>query len=122
MARHIDQTLLRSAPDLNFENTLGRAGVQHVAGIDEAGRAALAGPVAAAALILPHDRSVLKTLPGVGDSKPLTPSARTFYAHRLHQVGLAWGVGFASQQEIDALGSLPATRLAAQRALAERAC
>ena len=121
MARHIDQTLLRSAPDLNFENNLWRAGVQHVAGIDEAGRGALAGPVAAAALILPHDRSVLKTLHGVRDSKQLTPSARTFYAHCLHQVGLAWGVGFASQQEIDALGILPATRLAAQRALDEMA-
>jgi ribonuclease HII len=117
MARHIDQTLLRSAPDLNFEKNLWRSGVQHVAGIDEAGRGALAGPVAAAALVLPPGHSVLKTLHGVRDSKELTPTARTSWAHCLHQVGLAWGVGFASQQEIDALGILAATRLASQRAL-----
>jgi len=121
MARHIDQTLLRSAPDLSFEKNLWRSGVQHVAGMDEAGRGALAGPVAAAALILPADRSVLKTLHGVRDSKELTPAARASWAHCLHQVGLAWGVGFASHQEIDALGILPATRLAAQRALDELA-
>jgi ribonuclease HII len=104
-------------PDLSFEKNLWRSGVQHVAGMDEAGRGALAGPVAAAALILPVDRSVSKTLHGVRDSKELTPSARAAWAQCLRQVGLAWGVGFASQQEIDALGILPATRLAAQRAL-----
>lgn len=117
MAQHIDQPRFRSNPDLSFEQNLWQSGVQHVAGLDEAGRGALAGPVVAAALILPSDRSILKTLHGVRDSKALTPSARTFWAHCLHQESLTWGIGFASQQEIDTLGILPATRLAAQRAL-----
>jgi ribonuclease HII len=117
MTQRVDQPRFRSNPDLSFERNLWRSGIQHVAGLDEAGRGALAGPVVAAALILPPDRSILKTLHGVRDSKALTPSARTFWADCLQQVGLAWGVGFASQEEIDTLGILPATRLAAQRAL-----
>jgi ribonuclease HII len=117
MARRVDPILLCPAPDLSFEKNLWRVGVEHVAGMDEAGRGALAGPVSAAALILPSDRSFLKTLSGVRDSKQLTPSERTSWAERLRQVAVAWCVGFASHQEIDALGILPATRLAAQRAL-----
>jgi ribonuclease HII len=106
-------------PDLSFEQGLWAVDVTSIAGIDEAGRGALAGPVTAAALILPPDPALLRSLAGVRDSKQLTPQARSFWAERLRQVADTWGVGYASHEEIDSLGILPATRLAAQRAIDE---
>jgi ribonuclease HII len=91
--------------------------MRFVAGIDEAGRGALAGPVAAAALILPPDADLRQALQGVRDSKQLTPARRAFWAPRLRRLALGCGVGLASSQEIDELGIVPATRLAAHRAL-----
>jgi ribonuclease HII len=73
--------------------------------------------VTAAAVILPADPAVAERLPGVRDSKQLSPSARQAARQRILDAALSWGVGFASPQEIDDLGILPATRLAAQRAL-----
>jgi ribonuclease HII len=102
---------------LSFEKALWDAGIEHIAGIDEAGRGALAGPVAAAAVILPDDPNVKRTLDGVRDSKQMTPRQREHWAEILRETALAWGVGFASHAEIDAIGIIPATRLAAQRAL-----
>jgi ribonuclease HII len=108
---------LPPAPDLSFETRLWLQGVQAVAGIDEAGRGALAGPVAAAAIILPADPDLSQQLTGVKDSKQMTPLARTRWAIRLKEIALTWGVGFASAEEIDAIGILPATCLAARRAV-----
>jgi ribonuclease HII len=105
------------APDLSFETELWMAGIKAVAGIDEAGRGALAGPVAAAALILPAKPGLAPLLTGVRDSKQMTPLARTRWASRLKEIALSWGVGFASAEEIDAIGIVPATCLAAQRAV-----
>ena len=107
------------SPTLHFEQELWKAGFTNIAGIDEAGRGAWAGPVCAAALILPPDISLLKTLWQVRDSKLMTPLCRETWAPRIRQVARAWAVGFASAQEIDALGILPATKLAAARALAD---
>ncbi len=104
-------------PDLSFERNLWEAGITWIAGIDEAGRGALAGPVTAAALVLPPDPNLLDRLAGVRDSKQLSPQKRTYWAERLLQSAVAWGVGFASHLEIDAQGILPATRLAMQRAI-----
>ncbi len=104
-------------PDLSFESALWRAGCLHVAGIDEAGRGALAGPVAAAAVILPPDDAVARLLLGLRDSKQMSPMARAHWAVEVRRIALAWGVGFASAEEIDALGIVAATRLAAKRAL-----
>lgn len=104
-------------PDLSFEIELWANGRRHIAGIDEAGRGALAGPVAAAALILPRFINIQTQLSGVRDSKQMTPKQREYWARVLHAIALAWGVGFASHAEIDTLGILPATRLAARRAL-----
>ena len=104
-------------PDLNFEQNLWAENVTLIAGIDEVGRGALAGPVTAAALILPPDSTLLDRLAGVRDSKQLTPQARLYWAERLRLVAVAWGVGCASHKEIDSLGILTATRLAAQRAI-----
>lgn len=106
-----------ASPDLYYERGLWRAGLRRVAGLDEAGRGALAGPVAAAAVILPSDDPHLaRTLRGVRDSKQLTPPARERLAPRIKEAALGWGVGFASAQEIDSFGIVAAARLAALRA------
>lgn len=104
-------------PHLDFESQLWGQGLRLVAGVDEAGRGALAGPVAAAALILPVDHSLPKRLDGVRDSKQMTPLQRERWAELLPSIAVAWGVGFASHQEIDDLGIVPATHLAVERAL-----
>ena len=105
-------------PTLAFEQLLWDAGYTLIAGIDEAGRGAWAGPVCAAAVILPHDPTLIRRLDKVRDSKLMTPLARETWAPRIRQAARAWGVGFASAQEIDSLGILPSTKLAALRALA----
>ncbi len=106
-------------PDLSFEFSLWQSGVSLVAGLDEAGRGAWAGPVAAAAVILAPASDLVTRLNGVRDSKQMRPSQRFRWAEVIRAVALAWGVGFASAQEIDTVGILPATRLAMQRALAQ---
>lgn len=108
-----------SSPDLSHEKKLWRA-YKYIAGLDEAGRGALAGPVCVGAVILPEDNPhLLRTLSGVRDSKQLTPRQRDQLAPRIKEIACAWGIGFASADEIDALGIVPATRLAASRALEE---
>lgn len=92
-------------------------GIGVVAGIDEAGRGALAGPVVAAALVFPPDNTRIEKLKGVRDSKQMTPKQRAVWSKRLPEMALTSGVGFASSLEIDELGILPATRLAMMRAL-----
>jgi len=104
-------------PTLEFERNLWNAGFPRIAGIDEAGRGAWAGPVAAAAVILPVDPSLRQTLNRVRDSKLMTPLARETWAPRIKESALDWGIGFASAEEIDMLGILTATKLAATRAL-----
>jgi len=104
-------------PDLSVEERLWQAGLTRVAGIDEAGRGALAGPVSAAAVVLPPDPSIAHHLAGLRDSKQMTPLQRDRLAPLIKTTALAWKVAFCSAEEIDRLGILPATRLAAQRAL-----
>lgn len=89
-----------------------------VAGLDEAGRGALAGPVAVGAVILPPDPHLLGTLACVRDSKQMTPLQRDLCAPRIREIALAWSVAYASPEEIDRLGIVNATRLAGMRALA----
>lgn len=117
MRRRFDPDLLPPAPDLSFENRLWEAGSENIAGIDEAGRGALAGPVAAAAVILPSLPSIPAILDGLKDSKQLSPIQRANWVGIIRQEAQAWGVGFASHSEIDQWGIVPATRLAAQRAI-----
>jgi ribonuclease HII len=109
----------RPFPNLEFEINLWGAGFTRVAGVDEAGRGSWAGPVTAAAVILPADPLLTHTLGQVRDSKLMTPLKREAWAPRIEETALGWGVGFASAGEIDRLGILPATKLAALRALAE---
>ncbi|MCF6278326.1 MAG: ribonuclease HII [Anaerolineales bacterium] len=118
MARaKFDLSSLPQYPSLEIENRLWQSGFVHLAGIDEAGRGALAGPVAAAAVILPNDRSRTLTLNGVRDSKQMTRLQRERFVPRIKATALAWGVGFAAPEEIDGMGILPATQLAATRAV-----
>lgn len=109
----------RVKPNLKFESDLWDSGLLHVAGLDEAGRGALAGPVAVGAVILPHDDKPLlsRTLRLVRDSKQLTALARESLAPTIKDIALAWSVGFADADEIDSQGIVHATRLAAIRAL-----
>jgi ribonuclease HII len=106
---------LPDRPTLDREFQLLRAGHRLIAGIDEAGRGAWAGPVVAAAVIL--DPAEASHLDGVNDSKQLAPRQRD----RLYPIIIdhcaAYGIGQGSVEEIDALGILPATRLAMTRAV-----
>jgi ribonuclease HII len=110
--------MMRVDPDISFESQLWNSGLLHIAGLDEAGRGALAGPVAVGAVILPNDETLLScALDGVRDSKQMTPEERESLAPRIKQVALTWSTAFASADEIDSQGIVPATRLAALRAL-----
>ncbi len=104
-------------PDLAYETELWRV-FPLIAGLDEAGRGALAGPVCVGTVILPHKHPhLLRTLSRVRDSKQLTPRQRFDLSPLIRETALAHGIGFASSEEIDQLGIVPATRLAASRAL-----
>ena len=117
MRRKFPLESLPAKPDLSFESALWSSGLDKIAGIDEAGRGALAGPVAAAVLLLPADDSVADRLEGVRDSKVMTPKAREYWGELIMETALDWAVGFAAHQEIDEIGILPATHLAIGRAL-----
>jgi ribonuclease HII len=84
-----------------------------VAGIDEAGRGPLAGPVVAAAVILDPDRPVR----GLADSKVLSPEERSILAPKIRARAVAWAIGWSDREEIDCLNILQATFLAMRRAL-----
>ena len=104
-------------PDLTYEKHLWPH-FRYIAGLDEAGRGALAGPVAVGAVILPRDEALLsRVLAGVRDSKQMTPLEREMLAPRIQETALAWYVGLASSAEIDSMGIVRATRLAGVRAL-----
>ncbi len=100
-------------PTKEFEREARRCGYRHIAGLDEAGRGPLAGPVVAAAVILPF----ACRLPGVDDSKLLSEAEREDLYAAICGKALAVGVGSADAAEIDALNILEATRLAMRRAI-----
>jgi ribonuclease HII len=105
--------------DLRHEYSLHERGWMAIAGLDEAGRGAWAGPVVAGAVILPLDRfDLAHALAGVNDSKQLSPATREALLPRISEVAVAVGMGYATHTEIDQCGIVPATRLAMQRALA----
>lgn len=105
-------------PTLDYEKRLWSRGIQTVAGLDEAGRGCWAGPVAAAAVILPAEKGIQKKLAGVRDSKQMGAVQRNLWAEKIKCIALSYGVGFSSHTEIDRLGIVRATRLAMERALA----
>jgi ribonuclease HII len=107
-------------PDLQEELDLYAAGHTRVAGLDEVGRGAWAGPVCAAAVVLPLDCPDLPDLlTGVRDSKQLSPARREALLPVILDVAEAVGVGWAAPTEVDERGVVPATQQAMARAVAE---
>lgn len=89
--------------------------IQVICGMDEAGRGPLAGPVCAAAVILPKHLEI----PGLTDSKKLSDKKRRELLPLIQEQAVAYGIGFASEREIDEINILQATFLAMKRALAQ---
>ena len=98
-----------------IENARFAQGFEIICGVDEAGRGPLAGPVCAAAVILPRGLEI----PGLNDSKKLTDKRRRELAPIIKEQALAYGIAFASHEEIDQINILQATFLAMERAIAE---
>ena len=103
-------------PSLRVERALQRDGHRVLAGMDEVGRGALAGPVTVGVVVI--DDSCRSAPQGVKDSKLLAPHARERMVPRIERWSLAHAVGHASADEIDEVGIIAALRLAGQRALA----
>ena len=105
-------------PSLKLEKKLLAQGYPLIAGVDEVGRGAWAGPVVAAAVVLPLDRPDLtRVLRGVNDSKQLTAKQRERFFHLIKEVALSVSLGGASPRHIDRDGILAATRTAMRRAV-----
>lgn len=99
--------------DFEIEKEYTEKGFQLICGIDEAGRGPLAGPVCAAAVILPIGTEI----EGLNDSKKLTEKKREMLFPIITKKAIAYGIGFASEQEIDEINILNATFLAMRRAV-----
>lgn len=105
-------------PDLQYEKEILDSGAHWIAGLDEAGRGAWAGPIFAGAVILPlHLTELDQTLQGVRDSKLMSAQQRDHWFQVVKQTALSWAVGAATHTEVDQLGVVPATHLAMERAL-----
>jgi ribonuclease HII len=110
--------LLPAAPTLDYERALAAGGLRVIAGIDEVGRGCLAGPVVAAAVILPVKSAIARRLSGVRDSKMLSPARRVMLAEAIRAHAIAWAIGCAGVEEITERNIVGATRLAMRRAIA----
>ena len=104
-------------PSLRVERALQRDGYAVLAGMDEVGRGALAGPVSVGVVVI--DVTCRSAPQGVKDSKLLTPGARTALVPRIHRWSTAYAVGHAWPEEIDRIGIIAALRIAGRRALAQ---
>lgn len=98
-----------------YERQAWRAGRRRVAGVDEVGRGALFGPVLAAAVILDPSRRI----PGIQDSKRLSPKQREELAAEIQRQALGWALGSVSAAEIDQINIYQASRLAMQKAVCQ---
>lgn len=117
----------KSAPSLDYERAFWRDGYFHVAGMDEVGRGALAGPVVAAVVVFPHvddevacdwmNADMFRAIARANDSKLLTELSREKLFKPIRECAQAYAVGSASVSEIDTLNIYRASRLAMYRAL-----
>ena len=98
-----------------IEEEVYAEGYTVICGVDEAGRGPLAGPVCAAAVILPRGHQI----PGLNDSKKLTDKKRRELVPLIKEQAVAYGIGLASHEEIDEINILQATYLAMERAIAQ---
>ncbi len=99
--------------DYSYEAAAAEKGFGSICGVDEAGRGPLAGPVYAAAVILPEGLII----DGLNDSKKLTEKKREMLFDVIKEEAVAYGIGFATEQEIDEINILQATYLAMRRAI-----
>ena len=97
--------MTQNVPDLRFERACWSEGISVVAGVDEAGRGPLAGPVVAAAVVMPRDSMI----PGIQDSKRLSASRREALFRLIQREAQAIGIGVVSEKEIDAINILQAS-------------
>ncbi|MFN8663548.1 MAG: ribonuclease HII [Thermomicrobiales bacterium] len=106
-------------PSLEWESVFWDCDIRCVAGVDEVGRGAMAGPLVAAAVILPADRreDLLDVLSGVRDSKVLTHERRVELLARIESVAQSVGIGVVPVDELDGMGLGAANRIAMERAV-----
>ena len=102
------------APTLNFEIDLWKRGQLRVAGVDEVGLGCLAGPIVAAAVLMPRD---LVPIAGIRDSKKLSELQRNSLYGQIQHQSIAIGIGMASVAEIEEINVLQASYRAMQRAI-----
>ncbi len=106
--------------DLSFEQPLATQGYRHIAGLDEAGRGALAGPVSAAAVVLPlEDTSALEKLSVVNDSKKISAKKRDEFDLLVREYAFAFGVSLVPAAVVDRDGIISATKQAMRESLAQ---
>lgn len=98
-----------------YEQALYQNGAACVAGVDEVGRGPLAGPVVAAAVVLPQDFAVM----GIDDSKKLSEKKREAFCQIIKEEAMAWGIGIEDHHTIDRINILEATKLAMVSAIEE---
>jgi len=103
-------------PSFTEESLLAEQGYRYIAGLDEVGRGALAGPVVAAAVIIPHQIDA-PWLSRVKDSKQLGLATREFLFHHIHELAISVGIGVISHEVVDTQGIIKATRLAMKLAV-----
>jgi ribonuclease HII len=109
--------LVRLSRLLSRERRLWKSGLQYIAGVDEVGRGPLAGPVVAAAVVFPKDVYI----PGIDDSKKLSPSTREELFSEIREGALTFGVGVVDQAVIDVINIREASLLAMKSALCQLA-
>lgn len=105
----------KNTDKLRYEREFLSQGVKYIVGVDEAGRGPLAGPVVAAAVILPLDESEI--IPGVDDSKKLSEQKRERLAEEIKKRALAYAICEVDEKTIDEINILQATRLCMKRAI-----
>lgn len=116
------ERILPERPTLEFEEPFWRSGFSCVAGVDEVGRGALAGPLVAAAVVLPPSLGHASTrmgraLDGVRDSKLMTPAQRRDMAERIRETALGWAIAAIEADELDRIGVASANRIAMEQAV-----
>jgi len=121
------ERVLPERPTLEFEEPFWRSGFPGVAGVDEVGRGALAGPLVAAAVVLPTSlgrdaRRLVTALDGVRDSKQMTAAQRIELAERIRVVAISWSIIGVEADELDRIGVASANRVAMERSVAMLTC
>jgi ribonuclease HII len=108
----------KKSSNLMYEHQIAQQGYRYILGMDEAGRGAWAGPVTVGAVCLPlNEPGLRKLLRDVRDSKEMTPRQRERVVLTIKEIATAWGVGSATNDEVDEHGIVNAVKLAMSRAL-----